>query len=113
MFPPLVIQAVKLARRFKKLQDEDEGWEKKCSTLFRFIHQVISILHSKVDNSDIVLRLFLLAGQSADECGFEDICYEFFVQACWKMLFLVDYHIAGVGLLAVPTDHLSLSPSFV
>ncbi|KAF9993886.1 Vacuolar protein sorting-associated protein 35 [Entomortierella chlamydospora] len=81
MFPPLVIQAVKLARRFKKLQDVDEGWEKKCSTLFRFIHQVISILHSKVDNSDVVLRLFLLAGQSADECGFEDICYEFFVQA--------------------------------
>ncbi|KAF9359106.1 Vacuolar protein sorting-associated protein 35 [Mortierella sp. AD094] len=81
MFPPLVIQAVKLARRFKKLQDADEGWEKKCSTLFRFIHQVISILHSKVDNSDVVLRLFLLAGQSADECGFEDICYEFFVQA--------------------------------
>ncbi|KAI1315191.1 Vacuolar protein sorting-associated protein 35 [Mortierella claussenii] len=81
MFPPLVIQAVKLARRFKKLQDTDEGWEKKCSTLFRFIHQVISILHSKVDNSDVVLRLFLLAGQSADECGFEDICYEFFVQA--------------------------------
>ncbi|KAG0272118.1 Vacuolar protein sorting-associated protein 35 [Linnemannia exigua] len=81
MFPPLVIQAVKLARRFKKLQDQDEGWEKKCSTLFRFIHQVISILHSKVDNSEVVLRLFLLAGQSADECGFEDICYEFFVQA--------------------------------
>ncbi|KAF9906407.1 Vacuolar protein sorting-associated protein 35 [Lobosporangium transversale] len=81
MFPPLVIQAVKLARRFKRLQDTDEGWEKKCSTLFRFINQVISILHSKVDNSDVVLRLFLLAGQSADECGFEDICYEFFVQA--------------------------------
>ncbi|KAF9364160.1 Vacuolar protein sorting-associated protein 35 [Mortierella sp. NVP85] len=81
MFPPLVIQAVKLARRFKKLQDTDEGWEKKCATLFKFIHQVISILHNKVDNSDVVLRLFLLAGQSADECGFEDICYEFFVQA--------------------------------
>lgn len=92
MFPPLVIQAVKLARRFKKLQDEDEGWEKKCSTLFRFIHQVISILHSKVDNSDVVLRLFLLAGQSADECGFEDICYEFFVQVCQTPYFLVEYH---------------------
>ncbi|KAF8955537.1 Vacuolar protein sorting-associated protein 35 [Entomortierella lignicola] len=81
MFPPLVTQAVKLARRFKKLQDTDEGWEKKCSTLFKFIHQVISIIHNKVDNSEVVLRLFLLAGQSADECGFEDICYEFFVQA--------------------------------
>ncbi|KAG0252523.1 Vacuolar protein sorting-associated protein 35 [Mortierella polycephala] len=81
MFPPLVIQAVKLSRRFKKLQDTDDDWEKKCTTLFRFIHQLITILHSKVDNSDIVLRLFLLAGQSADEGGFEDICYEFFVQA--------------------------------
>ncbi|KAG0317521.1 Vacuolar protein sorting-associated protein 35 [Dissophora globulifera] len=81
MFPPLVIQAVKLARRYKRLQEEDEGWEKKCQTLFRFIHQVISILAGMVDSSDVVLRLFLLAGQSADECGFEDICYEFFVQA--------------------------------
>ncbi|KAF9354685.1 Vacuolar protein sorting-associated protein 35 [Mortierella sp. NVP85] len=81
LFPPLVIQAVKLARRFKRLQDADEGWERKCSTLFKFIHQIISILHNKVDNPESVLRLFLLAGQSADECGFEDICYEFFVQA--------------------------------
>ncbi|KAF9586197.1 Vacuolar protein sorting-associated protein 35 [Lunasporangiospora selenospora] len=80
-FPPLVIQAVKLARRFKRAQDDDDGWEKKCTTLFRFIHQVISILNSKDDNSELVLRLFLLAGQSADECGFEEICYEFFVQA--------------------------------
>jgi len=80
LFPPIVIQAVKLARRFKRLQDTDEGWERKCSTLFKFIHQIISILHNKVDNPESVLRLFLLAGQSADECGFEDICYEFFVQ---------------------------------
>lgn len=103
MFPPLVIQAVKLARRFKKLQDEDEGWEKKCSTLFRFIHQVISILHSKVDNSDVVLRLFLLAGQSADECGFEDICYEFFVQVC-QFSTLVEYHGYFVGLFLLLTN---------
>ncbi|KAF9583587.1 Vacuolar protein sorting-associated protein 35, partial [Lunasporangiospora selenospora] len=80
-FPPLVIQAVKLARRFKKLQETDEGWEKRCSKLFRFINQVISSLYNKVEIPEIVLRLFLLAGQSADECGFEDICYEFFVQA--------------------------------
>ncbi|CAG8788797.1 10994_t:CDS:2, partial [Cetraspora pellucida] len=31
--------------------------------------------------SELCLRLFLLAGQSADECGFEEICYESFVQA--------------------------------
>ncbi|CAH1763307.1 13377_t:CDS:10 [Entrophospora sp. SA101] len=80
-FPPLVVSAVKLARRYKALEGQDEGWEKKISSLFRFIHQIISILYNKVECPDICLRLFLLAGQSADECGFEEICYEFFVQA--------------------------------
>jgi vacuolar protein sorting-associated protein 35 len=59
---------------------QDEVWEKKITTLFRFIHQVISALYNKAECADICLRLFLLAGQSADECGFEEICYEFFVQ---------------------------------
>ncbi|KAG0005589.1 Vacuolar protein sorting-associated protein 35, partial [Modicella reniformis] len=81
LFPPLVIQAVKLARRFKKLQDMDEEWMRKCLTLFKFIHQLISIIYTEVDDSETVLRLFLLAGQSADECEFEDVCFEFFVQA--------------------------------
>ncbi|CAG8539961.1 11533_t:CDS:10 [Racocetra fulgida] len=59
----------------------DDGWEKKANTLFRFVHQVITALYNKVECSELCLRLFLLAGQSADECGFEEICYEFFVQA--------------------------------
>ncbi|PKY43750.1 vacuolar protein sorting-associated protein 35 [Rhizophagus irregularis] len=80
-FPALVTSAVKLARRYQRFEDQDDGWEKKTSSLFRFIHQIISILYNKVECSDICLRLFLLAGQSADECGFEEICYEFFVQA--------------------------------
>ncbi|CAG8602869.1 2406_t:CDS:10 [Paraglomus brasilianum] len=80
-FPPLVVSSVKLARRYKLLEEQDENWEKKLSTLFRFVHQLISILYNKVECADICLRLFLLAGQSADECGFEEICYEFFVQA--------------------------------
>ncbi|RIA86326.1 vacuolar protein sorting-associated protein 35 [Glomus cerebriforme] len=81
-FPALVTSAVKLARRYQRFEDqEDDGWEKKTSTLYRFIHQIISVLYNKVECSDICLRLFLLAGQSADECGFEEICYEFFVQA--------------------------------
>ncbi|CAG8500735.1 13480_t:CDS:10 [Acaulospora morrowiae] len=80
-FPPLVISAFKLARVYQKLEEHDDSWEKKISRLFRFIHQVISMLYNKVECSDICLRLFLLAGQSANECGFEEMCYEFFVQA--------------------------------
>ncbi|KAI8335437.1 vacuolar protein sorting-associated protein 35 [Chlamydoabsidia padenii] len=80
-FPPLIVSAVKLARRYKLQPEQDEIWEKKTSTLFRFIHQVISTLNHKCDATDICLNLFLMAGQSADELGFEEIAYEFFVEA--------------------------------
>ncbi|KAI8096910.1 vacuolar protein sorting-associated protein 35 [Halteromyces radiatus] len=80
-FPPLIVSAVKLARRYKVQQEQDEIWEKKTSTLFRFIHQVISTLNHKCEAADICLHLFLMAGQSADEIGFEEIAYEFFVEA--------------------------------
>ncbi|CAO3644169.1 unnamed protein product [Cunninghamella echinulata] len=80
-FPPLIVSAVKLARRYRIQNEQDDIWEKKTSTLFRFIHQVISTLNHKCDCPDICLHLFLLAGQSADELGFEEIAYEFFVEA--------------------------------
>lgn len=80
-FPPLIVSAVKLARRYKFQEEQDEIWEKKTSALFRFIHQVISALYHKCEVADNCLHLFLLAGQSADECGFEEIAYEFFVEA--------------------------------
>ncbi|KAF7724284.1 Vacuolar protein sorting-associated protein 35 [Apophysomyces ossiformis] len=80
-FPPLIFAAAKLARRYRLLETQDEIWEKKTSALFRFIHQVISTLHHKCECSDLCLNLFLLAGQSADEIGFEEIAYEFFVEA--------------------------------
>ncbi|KAI9278650.1 vacuolar protein sorting-associated protein 35 [Phascolomyces articulosus] len=80
--PPLIISAMKLARRYKVQDTKDEFWEKKTNALFRFIHQVISTLYDKCeDYSGQCLRFFLLAGQSAAECGFEEIAYEFFVQA--------------------------------
>lgn len=80
-FPPLVISAIKLARRYKRQENQDENWEKKIAALFRFIHQAVALLESKTESSDMCLRLYLLAAQSADECGFEDVAYEFFVQA--------------------------------
>ncbi|ORX91800.1 vacuolar protein sorting-associated protein 35 [Basidiobolus meristosporus CBS 931.73] len=80
-FPPMIIEAVKLARKYNMLESRDEEWNKKCTTLFKFIHQLIGILYNKAECHDLSLRLFLLAAQSADECGFEEIAYEFFVQA--------------------------------
>ncbi|KAJ1020030.1 hypothetical protein NDA16_004310 [Ustilago loliicola] len=79
--PPLITSAIKLARRYKLRESKEPNWETKMLTLYKFIHQVVSILYNKVESSDICLRLFLLAAQSADESGFEELAYEFYVQS--------------------------------
>ena len=62
-----------------KVQEED--WKTKVPTTIKFIRQLISILATQVDAPTIALRLFLLAAQIADECGFEDLTYDLYVQA--------------------------------
>ncbi|MCO5565984.1 hypothetical protein L7F22_019659 [Adiantum nelumboides] len=80
--PPLIVSAVKLARRYKLRQKLEKSWESKMLTLYKFIHQVITTLYNLSEaSSETCLRLFLLAAQSADETGFEELGYEFYVQA--------------------------------
>jgi vacuolar protein sorting-associated protein 35 len=45
------------------------------------VRQLTSILANQVEAPSIALRLFLLAAQISDECGFEDLTYDFYVQA--------------------------------
>ena len=86
-FPPLIVAAIKLSRRYKQLQSTrnslpPDEWDLRLSALFKFIHQCTSILYNKVDSaSDICLRLYLLALAAADETGQEELAYEFAVQA--------------------------------
>lgn len=49
--------------------------------ILRFVRQLTSILATQVEAPAIALRLFLLAAQIADECGFEDLTYDLYVQA--------------------------------
>ncbi|KAE8214028.1 hypothetical protein CF327_g2503 [Tilletia walkeri] len=79
--PPLVFAAVKLARRYKLREVAEDDWSNKMMTLYKFVHQVISVLYNKIESSDLCLRLFLLTAQSADETGFEELAYEFYVQS--------------------------------
>ncbi|KAK0555896.1 retromer complex subunit Vps35 [Tilletia horrida] len=79
--PPLVFAAAKLARRYKIREIAEDEWSSKMLTLYKFVHQVISVLYNKIESSDLCLRLFLLAAQSADETGFEELAYEFYVQS--------------------------------
>lgn len=60
---------------------QEDHWQTKVETILKFIRQLISILGTQVDAPSIALRLFLLAAQVADECGFEDLTYDLYVQA--------------------------------
>lgn len=61
------------------LQEDD--WKSKVSAVIKFVRQLISILATQVEAPTIALRLFLLAAQITDECGFEDLAYDLYVQA--------------------------------
>ena len=53
----------------------------KAKALYKFMHQLLSTLYSRVGSADLCLRLFILCGQIADQGEFEEVAYEFFAQA--------------------------------
>ncbi|KAJ7632384.1 vacuolar protein sorting-associated protein 35 [Roridomyces roridus] len=80
-FPALITSSIKLCRRYKSREHLETDWQTKVSTILKFCRQLIFILVSQVDAPTIALRLFLLAAQISDECGFEDLTYDLYVQA--------------------------------
>jgi vacuolar protein sorting-associated protein 35 len=60
---------------------QEDDWKTKASAILKFTRQLISILATQVDAPTLALRLFLLAAQISDECGFEDLTYDLYVQA--------------------------------
>ncbi|KAF8245291.1 vacuolar protein sorting-associated protein 35 [Wilcoxina mikolae CBS 423.85] len=79
--PALITQSIKLARRYKAREHYDNEWSAASANLYKFMHQSISALYSRVGAADLSLRLFLFCGQVADQCEFEEVAYEFFAQA--------------------------------
>ncbi|EEB92849.1 hypothetical protein MPER_08579, partial [Moniliophthora perniciosa FA553] len=59
----------------------ENDWETKVQAILKFVRQTTSILATQVEAPTIALRLFLLSAQISDECGFEDLTYDFYVQA--------------------------------
>ncbi|KAL4244147.1 Vacuolar protein sorting-associated protein 35 [Abortiporus biennis] len=80
-YPALITAAIKLCRRYKNREHVEDDWQTKTQTILKFVRQLISILAVQVEAPSIALRLFLLAAQISDECGFEDLTYDLYVQA--------------------------------
>lgn len=81
--PALITSSLKLARRYKSREHFDDNWNAQSSTLYRFMHQILTALYTRVtpSSAELCLRLFIACGQVADQCGFEEFGYEFFAQA--------------------------------
>ncbi|ETN44179.1 uncharacterized protein HMPREF1541_10729 [Cyphellophora europaea CBS 101466] len=81
--PALLTASLKLARRFKAREHFEDNWQSQSSTLYRFMHQTLSQLYTRVNPAaaELCLRLFVACGQVADQCGFEEFAYEFLAQA--------------------------------
>ncbi|KAK6354742.1 Vacuolar protein sorting-associated protein 35 [Orbilia brochopaga] len=80
--PAMITACVKLARRLKTREHFDDGWQTKSQSLYKFAHQMLSTLYTRVGCADLCLRLFVMCGQIADQGeSFEEAAYEFFAQA--------------------------------
>lgn len=81
--PALITSSWTLARKYKSREHYEDNWSTQSSTLYRFMHQSLSTLYTRVSPSsaELCLRLFISCGQIADQCGFEEFSYEFFAQA--------------------------------
>ncbi|KAK4981262.1 retromer complex subunit Vps35 [Elasticomyces elasticus] len=82
--PALLTASLKLARRFKAREHLADNWSSQSSALYKFMHTTLSSLYTRSTAPgipDLVLRLFISCGQVADQCGFEEVAYEFFAQA--------------------------------
>ena len=80
-YPALITSAIKLCRRYKNREHLEDEWQSKVATILKFVRQLNSILSTNVDAPAIALRLFLLAAQVSDECGFENLTYDMYVDA--------------------------------
>jgi len=80
-YPALITNGIKLCRRYKAREHVENDWESKVSTVLKFTRQLTSMLFTQVEAPGIALRLFLLAAQVSDSCGFEDLTYDLYVQA--------------------------------
>ena len=76
-----MVRRFRLVAHVTLIVSQEEDWQNKVSTILKFVRQLISILATTVEAPSIALRLFLLAAQISDECGFEDLTYDLYVQA--------------------------------
>lgn len=66
----------------QKEEETNIEWTKKMTTLYHFIHQIIMVLYRECEQTEsICVQFTLMAGQNANQCGFEQVAYQFYLDA--------------------------------
>jgi len=76
---PLCIKTIALAKKTRGREIAKDPGQMSSKKVFQFLLETISALTS--DFPDMSLRLYLLAAQAANDCGFDPIAYECVTQA--------------------------------
>lgn len=80
-YPALVTNALKLVRRYKRLASKDTDAAAKASSVYKFLHRVISEIANAGGKPELALRLYVTAATVADKVKAEEAAYEFLAEA--------------------------------
>jgi len=78
--PGLVMAAIRLAVRVRQLEQGEKTFQVSAKKVLEFVHQTMTKALGP-DFPETTFRLYLMAAQAANVCGFSNITYEFTTQA--------------------------------
>lgn len=77
-----ILACFKLARIYKRSErDALDSEKERITAILKFTWQMLFTPLTQVEAPPPALRLFLLAAHVSDECAFQDLAYNFCVQA--------------------------------
>ena len=83
--PPLIFQAMELARRYENNREKDQNWSAKVEKIFQFVHALCVAIGRTDQLAELAMRLFLSGATAVDRLQHfearENIAYEFYSQA--------------------------------
>jgi vacuolar protein sorting-associated protein 35 len=78
--PGLVMAAIRLAVKVRQLEQVEKNFQVSAKKVLEFVHQTMTKAMGP-DFPETTFRLYLMAAQAANVCGFSNITYEFTTQA--------------------------------
>jgi hypothetical protein len=82
-----VCEVIVLIHINNTIQEDNNNWQSKVTTILKFVHECTSILTTQVNMLKLALPLFLLTAQISSEysSGFKNLIHDFTSTSFWCM----------------------------